>query len=1408
MKKFLLTVIITFVASLQLWPRTLSLDELSALKEFRQIQIYSVDYDEEFEPVLEAVKVLVPESEEMASEFRTAGYVTLKTWLNVLEEIARLYESVDNAPVDEKLWIALNGIQTSGSMFETEATDRFDTLFQQTLDDAGLSEQGMEQWQLLRMLMTQHYERVFLQDEATIIVDRAKEYALNQQFQNSELQLYTLLIVMNSTYSTMSGSEQTKTENLLRQAIDRSLSSPVLKSDMNSYINYYRNSALLVADLGNSFYASKLLRLAQNPGFSPSERVSIYTSLIYYDAVPSGDNVRAYGYYKEAEKLFLEEIERRENLLTIDDIDFLNLGLSFCEVSELQSETGMPPWEYYTKTISGFDTDSPNGRRASLFFTSLCALQNNSLLEKLNEIISDNISPRLADETSERFKAEISVNLSKILQNKGEYGNAVAVLDDIDFSKIFPCQVTTLKAKAEAQKGVLLYYQLQYQQALGHFQSALDLYGQTDERAMSLGLITMMAYAYDNLALFEQEADCIKQYHALRPSYPVQEWLSPYDYEIARLEIGLLPEKDRIKRTREVKRHAERNGMVTEQAHLAETLAYYLQNDPSETDNCRAAFDEALMIYSYSELSPATLSFYRNYLSFVYSTGDYNAYNTIIHALIDLTKDTPYAYTPMFVSILCDGAKWAMGNEDYNNAVQYFMTMVYAVNHAQQMSNNDPLAGIDVYASALPMIITVVTRFRDEMRRTGDVLPVITEAINTIDNGIEDMSDLLIDYYPSDSRTADFLYNSYFFLLGEDENRAAGIMTRLKKHFPDYDTSEAELYAAMLKSDYGEAARIGEERLQRVSAYFESDENMNISNLTHLLQPLYTAYDKLGRYDDVMRLALWHFDRAKAFVEHNYVSMTEKQRTTLANNGVLTPVYIHCCLPFANTPENRRLAYDGSLFFKNLLLQSSANFRNAIFAAGDSAVGRYEEMLTLEGKISRIQSDISAGKYADDIDAQNEASKQLTDLLHRHDNIEIDLLYSAPRAESMSRSRKTDWRAVQKKLSANEAAIEFIITGDHFGALVLRNKGMKAPEFVPLITGDRLAELTAVLDGNRLPNAVKRLYNRGATVSNFHGKELYDSVWAPIEPYLDGVERIYYSPVGNLSVLAIHALENEDKKSLAELYDMRLVSKTGSIANPEKKRKGRDFNELTAFGDVTYDATPQASERNWHHLDGSIMEVNAIDSILSAKGIPTVRHLALDASEQNFSAMHGHSPECLLMSTHGFFCAESQINTPTYRNFLTNKKYLGRGAESTTSVSILPMQRAGLILADANPVWNDTDERPDNSDGIITAEEISLMDLSNTRLVVLSACETAKGEPSMTEGVTGLQRALKLAGAQSIVMTLWEVADNTSRMFMTEFFSNLANGDERHEAFRKAQLAIKAKYPREPFHWAPFVLLD
>ncbi len=89
--------------------------------------------------------------------------------------------------------------------------------------------------------------------------------------------------------------------------------------------------------------------------------------------------------------------------------------------------------------------------------------------------------------------------------------------------------------------------------------------------------------------------------------------------------------------------------------------------------------------------------------------------------------------------------------------------MTYAVSLAQQMSNNDPLAGIDVYASALPMIITVITRFREEMRRTGNVLPAISETINTIDNSIEDMSDALIDYFPNDSRTADFLYNSYFF---------------------------------------------------------------------------------------------------------------------------------------------------------------------------------------------------------------------------------------------------------------------------------------------------------------------------------------------------------------------------------------------------------------------------------------------------------------------------------------------------------------------------------------------------------------------------------------------------------------------------------------------------------------------
>jgi CHAT domain-containing protein len=142
-------------------------------------------------------------------------------------------------------------------------------------------------------------------------------------------------------------------------------------------------------------------------------------------------------------------------------------------------------------------------------------------------------------------------------------------------------------------------------------------------------------------------------------------------------------------------------------------------------------------------------------------------------------------------------------------------------------------------------------------------------------------------------------------------------------------------------------------------------------------------------------------------------------------------------------------------------------------------------------------------------------------------------------------------------------------------------------------------------------------------------------------------------------------------------------------------------------------------------------------------------------------------------------------------------------------ISEHPMIRSGLILAGAQQAWS-TGKAPENrEDGILTAYEISQMNLSNTELVVLSACETGLGDIEGNEGVYGLQRAFKIAGAKYLLMSLWKVNDQSTHELMTDFYQQwLEKGLSIPAAFRTAQSNMQKKYPDAPYHWAGFVLVE
>ncbi|QYS89626.1 CHAT domain-containing protein [Flavobacterium davisii] len=134
------------------------------------------------------------------------------------------------------------------------------------------------------------------------------------------------------------------------------------------------------------------------------------------------------------------------------------------------------------------------------------------------------------------------------------------------------------------------------------------------------------------------------------------------------------------------------------------------------------------------------------------------------------------------------------------------------------------------------------------------------------------------------------------------------------------------------------------------------------------------------------------------------------------------------------------------------------------------------------------------------------------------------------------------------------------------------------------------------------------------------------------------------------------------------------------------------------------------------------------------------------------------------------------------------------------------MMRSGLLFAGANNSWRKTNNETNADDGILTAKEIANLDLSNCKLVVLSACETGLGQINGSEGVFGLQRAFKMAGVQNIIMSLWKVPDVQTAELFGIFYAACFNGKSIQEAFNEAQNKMKEKY--SPYYWAGFVLLE
>lgn len=329
------------------------------------------------------------------------------------------------------------------------------------------------------------------------------------------------------------------------------------------------------------------------------------------------------------------------------------------------------------------------------------------------------------------------------------------------------------------------------------------------------------------------------------------------------------------------------------------------------------------------------------------------------------------------------------------------------------------------------------------------------------------------------------------------------------------------------------------------------------------------------------------------------------------------------------------------------------------------------------------------------------------------------------------------------------------------------------------------------------------------------GRALRAALFDPLRDALGNRQRLLLAPDGDLTRLPFEVLPTDDGRRLIDDYQIsylgagRDVLRWGAAvsgqpsapvvaADPDFDLGSNGAREPDAEAgvrgrrsrDVSWSAQP------FGELEGTRVEGERIAAMLGVQ--PWLKGAALEKRIKEC-----RSPRILHLATHGFFLSDQARNlNKDARGLgafgsLGNQQFAAPGMEN-------PLLRSGLALAGANWKNKGFTPPPDAEDGLLTAEDVSGLDLLATELVVLSACETGLGEIHVGEGVFGLRRAFVLAGAKTLVMSLWKVPDEATCELMEDFYRRILAYEGRAEALRQAQLALKQKYP-EPYYWGAFI---
>jgi CHAT domain-containing protein len=403
------------------------------------------------------------------------------------------------------------------------------------------------------------------------------------------------------------------------------------------------------------------------------------------------------------------------------------------------------------------------------------------------------------------------------------------------------------------------------------------------------------------------------------------------------------------------------------------------------------------------------------------------------------------------------------------------------------------------------------------------------------------------------------------------------------------------------------------------------------------------------------------------------------------------------------------------------------------------------------------------------------------------------------------------WQDVQKHLKQDEASVEIIRfrffqrewkDEIFYAALILTSETKNSPQLILLQNGKDLEE-------KYIKNYTKSISMR------IKDNESYDYFWKEIDKVIVGKKNIYLSPDGIYNKLNVNSLLKPDGSYIVENQYVRLVSNSEDILNFGKQSQSKlklkdavllgapNFNmPLKELNPAMVEVLPPGSKENLgvnpgiqiESLPGTQIEIASITEKLKSKNW-TVTALTNDKATENYLKSM-KNPYLLHIATHGYFLKDIDIQF--------RKRAFGMDIQTASEN---PLMRSGLLFAGASDALSDNKVfGGEYENGVLYSYEAMNLNIFNSELVVLSACETGLGEIQNGEGVYGLQRAFLAAGAKNIIMSLWKIDDIASQELMTAFYDEYLESGNIASSFRNAQRKMIEKY-KHPYFWAAFIML-